>query len=619
MVKKRIFFSSLLFCILLLLSIVSATDSVPSLFGKLSPTGKFIVKNPIEIQEVQEDSELSGNTLDESSSVVVFEAVSCTDSDGVDYTIKGLVLMDGEEYPDYCEGNFVVDYSCPLDDEKDLNFFANMIRMIGNVVAGEGPDENLFDCRELGGMFSCVEGACVDVKECAPDETRSCGSDVGECVAGVQYCVGKGFWDDSCEGEIQEGIEICDLLDNDCDEQIDEGGVCGENATASSIGPEQSSEIIDCYDSDGFDFYTQGFVAYINPEAYPDEDMVFATRWPSYYIGEVYQDYCDLIDGEIKLIEYTCGGIRYDYDIRVTSDEGNLDMDYEYLAEKIDRIIEPKIKENEFPAPKEDINPEVTRPRPTSDLFVEQSCTYGCSNGRCLRTPLEIIQNENAYVWASPDTREGYISFYCDALAESVGVDSLTLSIVAEDAFGEEVVSYEQNIFCSGSERCHLPQEENYEGKIISTYYISGEDIEGFWEAYPGKWTFSCSAFAGGWTYEAKESLVIETIDCSESFCPPVQHLALVPLDGTDLFMMQYDARSGTNELRNIEIEFERAPLGGDPSDLVPFSSFDVDCFHDICSYYGIFEGEGIYRSTVTIYDHEGSSYSKTGILEVSL
>ena len=51
--------------------------------------------------------------------------------------------------------------------------------------------------------------------------TRVCGSDVGECRSGVQACL-AGSWG-SCEGETPPSEEICDNLDNDCDNMVDDG------------------------------------------------------------------------------------------------------------------------------------------------------------------------------------------------------------------------------------------------------------------------------------------------------------------------------------------------------------------------------------------------------------
>ncbi len=57
--------------------------------------------------------------------------------------------------------------------------------------------------------------------ECSNGAVRPCGSDVGACVAGSQLCI-DGHWAD-CQGAVGPTEEACDGIDNDCNEQVDDG------------------------------------------------------------------------------------------------------------------------------------------------------------------------------------------------------------------------------------------------------------------------------------------------------------------------------------------------------------------------------------------------------------
>jgi len=76
--------------------------------------------------------------------------------------------------------------------------------------------------------------------ECTPGEVeaQSCGSDIGACVSGTQSreCTPNRVWGawGECVGQIGPSPEICDQIDNDCDSQADEGGIC-ELCTAGQV------------------------------------------------------------------------------------------------------------------------------------------------------------------------------------------------------------------------------------------------------------------------------------------------------------------------------------------------------------------------------------------------
>ncbi len=172
-----------------------------------------------------------------------------------------------------------------------------------------------------------------DCGECTDGSTRECGIDIGICQKGQRQC-NSGFWS-NCMGATLPEDEVCNGLDDDCDGEVDEDGVCPTGCTGSTSVSDSCDPDTPC-DECLFVDNTRYYCASINGEGYNyhTEDELNCSQ-QNYCLlkecgGKGY--YCDGTDWKpLPPPEEQCNGIDDNCDGNLMSGEEDLDQDG-YLA-----------------------------------------------------------------------------------------------------------------------------------------------------------------------------------------------------------------------------------------------------------------------------------------------
>ncbi|MBT7393120.1 hypothetical protein HN827_09930, partial [archaeon] len=245
------------------------------------------------------------------------EDASCIDNDGLDMATKGTTKKSPYTYTDYCGFRGILrEYSCTGNTVRTTVMTTCEINCVdGKCISSTEPtctdaDLDSYESSSCGGedcddtnanIFPGQSDLCDDIDNdcdnaidedciCIENEIISCGeTNLGECEYGTQYCTNNAWGD--CTNYIGSENEICDGLDNNCDGTIDEGCDC------------TNGEIISCGDTNlgictiGQQTCTNGVWSECQGLISPSEE--FCDNIDNNCDG-VIDDNCKCIDGENK-------------------------------------------------------------------------------------------------------------------------------------------------------------------------------------------------------------------------------------------------------------------------------------------------------------------------------
>jgi MYXO-CTERM domain-containing protein len=135
-----------------------------------------------------------------------------------------------------CDG---FDNDCDGEVDEGYDMDGDGFTTCGTVEDSPGEtDDGLADCDDdnsdvnpaaeeiCDGLDNDCDGRRDPGCACEQGEEQSCGTDIGECTPGTQFCE-DGTWTE-CTGGVQPAeTDVCDGTDEDCDEDIDEDADCG--------------------------------------------------------------------------------------------------------------------------------------------------------------------------------------------------------------------------------------------------------------------------------------------------------------------------------------------------------------------------------------------------------
>lgn len=116
-------------------------------------------------------------------------------------------------------GRLLIRSDDPAAPELAVRLIPDPLRACEDTIDNDG--DGLRDFPDDPGCTSAADDDEENPPECEEGATSACGSELGECALGTRSCVNR-LWG-PCSGDVGPTAELCDGLDNDCDDRVDDG------------------------------------------------------------------------------------------------------------------------------------------------------------------------------------------------------------------------------------------------------------------------------------------------------------------------------------------------------------------------------------------------------------